>query len=88
MCADRGNLVSQFCKHDVNYTALISDAPWGVGALQDLQSVMESGNNRSAVCLMLPLLLLPQAIESDSMLDNAKQRGVQLMKGLVKLADK
>eukprot|EP00879_Flechtneria_rotunda_P012217 GHRR01012759.1.p1 GENE.GHRR01012759.1~~GHRR01012759.1.p1 ORF type:complete len:411 (+),score=141.78 GHRR01012759.1:1427-2659(+) len=29
-----------------------------------------------------------QAIESEGMLDNATQRGVQLMKGLIKLADK
>lgn len=34
------------------------------------------------------LLLLLQAIESEGMLGNAQQRGVQLMKGLVKLADK
>lgn len=29
-----------------------------------------------------------QAIEADGMLDNATQRGAQLMKGLVKLAEK
>lgn len=29
-----------------------------------------------------------QAIEADGMLDNATQRGAQLMKGLIKLAEK
>lgn len=39
------------------------------------------------LCTLAAAMLL-QAIESEGMLDNAKQRGVQLMTGLVRLADK
>jgi hypothetical protein len=38
--------------------------------------------------LCCAVLCCVQAIEADGMLDNATQRGAQLMKGLVKLAER
>lgn len=42
----------------------------------------------SVLCSATAVNTIMQAIESEGMLNNAKQRGTQLMQGLVQLADK
>jgi 4-aminobutyrate aminotransferase-like enzyme len=64
-----------------------SDAWWRCGVL--LRDASQPMCVPILLLLLLPLVpACPQAIEGDGMLDNATQRGVQLMQGLVSLADK